>query len=388
MQTLDADHGRGPLGAEEQRFLLSVLDVHAPVRAPEGALDWAAIMRVASECKVLPLLADRALAGCEERLEPAVADRLRESLHETAVYNTRLRGELSRAVSVLSSAAVDHVVLKGAVLMHSHYPRPVMRHAVDFDLVIDPERFHTGLDALRAAGFADAEPAPAMGPDGEALAASPRTVAHACAPLRGPSGVNVDLHHRVPAAGFERGGFRGWHARARSVEISGVPVRMCDPQDLAVHLCEHFALQNYGDPQDAPRLLADLRALFPECPAWEQLSDGPARQRVAVAVARRLFDAAFGPEPSRDPMAGLLRRVATGDPSVRVPLAQISNLRGHARRIYLDLLHRPGYALRTWFPTRVYLGQRYGVDPSSARIYPLYLTRLMRAAFKPLWPKR
>ena len=87
-------------------------------------------------------------------------------------------------------------------------------------------------------------------------------------------------------------------------------------------------------------------------------------------------------------MAGLLRRVATGDPSVRVPLAQSSNLRGHARRIYLDLLHRPGYALRTWFPTRVYLGQRYGVDPSSARIYPLYLTRLMRAAFKPLWPKR
>jgi hypothetical protein len=51
-----------------------------------------------------------------------------------------------------------------------------------------------------------------------------------------------------------------------------------------------------------------------------------------------------------------------------------------------DLVHRPGYAARRLWPTRAYLAQRYGLDPDSLQVYPLYLSRLWDAALKPLRP--
>jgi hypothetical protein len=193
------------------------------------------------------------------------------------------------------------------------------------------------------------------------------------------------LHHRIPASFYEAaGGFRGLLARAQPVALHGVIAPMCSARDLALHLCEHFAFQHHADPADAPKLLCDLRAMFPAGPPWAELQAGAVRQRASVALARLLYEAAFA--RAGGPFADALRRVAASDPPAAKLLAELSHLRGHLSRLAYNVAQRPGYALRTVFPTRAYMAQHHRIDPSSPRIYALYTSRLFTTLLRPLWP--
>jgi hypothetical protein len=377
-------------GEAEQRLLLSAIDLHGPLRFPvQGAraLDWPAVFRSARRGMILPLLARRALVEPKLVVEPVAADALRDSLQQAAAYNTRLLAELARCVATLRQAEIESVALKGAVLMARDYPEIAMRYAIDFDLLIDPERFQEALSLLEGTGYHLPERMLAPAPDGRRLADAwlvrPEE-AHAWVPLRTPGGVTADLHRRVPMAGFDSwGGFRGCLERSEPGEIHGVRVNLCSRIDLARHLCEHAAAQSYWDPALLPRLLCDLGVLFPEGVPWQELRSASAGQNAFLWLLRSIQRAAFEQPEKSDPVTGFLRRLAVFDPAVALPLAEISNLLGHASRIVEDMVERPAYALRTWFPTRAYLARRYGVDEGSPRIYPLYLTRLWEAALKP-----
>jgi hypothetical protein len=372
------------LARRERQVLLALLAVRTERSVlDETGLDWAALVQAAERGKLLPMLAQRASVEGARVPDAALQARLRDALLESAVYKTRLFAELARAVGVLDAAGIGHVVLKGAALLLRHYPAGQVRHTVDLDLLVDPARFAEAVQRLEAAGYTLAPHAHRRMPDGRSYAEASSARPHAHAPLKGPSGVNVDLHHRVPVSGYAaQGGFRGWHARAVAVELHGARLRCASPADLAVHLCEHFALQNFAEPTEAPRLLADLRALYSEAPPWAQLAEGPRAQRLAVALCRRLYEAAFATEVA-SPLAELWQRLAVADPAVVAVPGLVSHLRGHAHRIGSDLRYRPRYALATWLPSRAYLAERYGVDPRSPRIYALYVSRLWTAAAGP-----
>lgn len=378
------------LGEAEQRLLLSAIDLRGPLRFPvrgAGALDWPAVIRYARQGMILPLVARRVLAEPTVVVEPGTAEELRDSLQQAAAYNTRLLAELARCVATLRQAEIESVALKGAVLMARDYPEIAMRYAIDFDLLIDPDRLQEALALLEKAGYRLPERLLAPAPDGRRMADTwlvrPEE-AYAWVPLRTPGGVTADLHRRVPVAGFDsRGGFRGWLERSEPGELHGVRVNLCSRIDLARHLCEHAAAHSYWDPALLPRLLCDLRVLFQEGVPWEELRSPSAGQNAFLWMVRSIHRAAFEQPEKSDAVTGFLRRLAVFDPAVALPLAELSNLLGHASRIVADLVERPSYALRTWFPARAYLARRYGVDERSLRIYPLYLTRLWEAALKP-----
>ncbi len=369
------------LGPAERRVLLAALDVRvtAPMSST-GELDWATVIEVARAGKVLALLAHRAAID-HVALDGALHEQVREALHESAVYNTRLLAELAQCVRVLDHAGIEHVALKGAALMSRHYPMLALREVVDLDLLIDPAHFEAGLAALRAAGFGDADHTAAKTFDGHTYADALNAPHwHASAPLVGAGGVQIDLHRRMPTTAYEaRGGFRGVHERSERIDVHGVSVRVGHPIDLALHACEHYALQNHGDPANAPRLMCDLRVLFPEQPRWSVLEQGPRGQRIAVAIAKRLYDAAFADAARIDPWTILLQRVAIGDPSIATWLAELSQLGGYLARFSADLIERPAFALRKVAPSRSYMAEHYGLDPRSPRIYPLYVKRLAQA---------
>jgi hypothetical protein len=375
------------LGERERAALLAVIDARRERDMPaELALDWQAVARVAQSGKVTALLAHRIATEPVVLQDQALAAALREALHETAVHNTLLLAELARAARTLERAGIACVALKGAVLMARHYPTPALRQAVDLDLLVDPERFDDAVAALRAAGYREAEYTQATAFDGRSFAeALDAPHFHACAPLTADSGVTLDLHRRMPTTGYAAaGGFAGLLARAEVVTLHGVALRMCAPLDLAVHLCEHYALQNHAHPGDTLRLLADLRVLFAEQPPWARMQQGGPGQRLAVALARTLYDAAFAPPGERGALTCLWQRVAVADPALAPLLAELSTLSGYVVRFTGDLVRRPGYALRKVIPTRGYMAERYAVDPRSPRLYALYGKRLLSALLAPL----
>jgi hypothetical protein len=378
------------LGPDERTFLLSVLDPRSTGPLTRAAsLDWPALLAVASAANYISLLADRTLSTSSD-LDAATRETLRSALEQTATHNTRILAELARSSALLQSAGIEHVALKGAVLLARHYPRITTRHTVDLDLLVDPKRFELAERTLRSAGYVD-DPhyARTLVGDGTSLAQAWPERAHTCPPLKGPSGVTLDLHHRVPISDFESsGGFAGWLARSQRASVQGVQVPLCGPHDLTAHLCEHFVLQHHADPADAPRLLCDLRVLAVPAPDWTALRRGSASRRFAVLAVQRLYDAAFNAGAARDPLTVLLQRIAIAEPSVAVPLAELSHLIGHASRLSFNVRNRPSYALRSVFPTRKYMAQQYGIDPRSPRIYPLYVKRLFTKPLAPLLRKR
>ncbi len=385
-----SSHRATTLGSLERHFLLSALDLHRPLcRAGSRDLSWPALIAGASEANVLPTLADRVLASAGTEVDADTLETLRDALRETAVYNTRLLAELARCSSILSAAGIEHVTLKGAVLLVQHYPRTSMRHTVDLDVLVDPARFEESITLLRAAGYTDdAYYATTLVGDGRSLAAAtPPTRWHAYPPLTSPSGVAVDVHYRVPASFFDNaGGFHGLLERSQPVMVHGVSVHMCSCIDLARHLCEHFAVQHHAHPHDAARLLCDLRAMFPDDPPWRELQIGSFSQRASVSLVKRLYEAVFS--DSQAPVSRLLRRMTVADSLLSPLLAELSHLRGHAARFSYNLRNRPAYALRTVIPTRAYMAQQYNLDPRSPWIYPRYVTRLFATPLRPLWRRR
>jgi hypothetical protein len=370
------------LGPLERGLMVAVLDVKGPpLRASVAQVDWATVLSVARSAKILPTLAHRVLAESIAIPDPRIQQLLRNALQETAVHNTRLLAELSAVSRHLSRAGIDHVALKGAVLMANHYPHIAMRHAVDIDLLVDPQCFDEAIALLCAAGYADAPYTRALSFDGRTFAAALRAPHfHAHTPLSGASGVSLDIHRRIPTSGFETsGGFAGFLARAQRTVIHGVTVPTCHPHDLAVHLCEHFAIQHRANPCDAARLLCDLRVLFEGEPPWATLLGGTRVQRTAMTITRRLYDAVFFPDRMPLGISRLAQHVAIADPVLAVPLGALSRGQEHAARLIADLVERPGFALRKALPTRAYLEQRFGSGVPTQALYMRYLRALVHA---------
>src|SRR5215831_10265345 len=90
--------------------------------APSGPVQ-ASVLAAAREEGVFLLLADRLW-------REVFADELRDA---AAIDALRTR-ELRVVLAALADARVDAVVLKGAALAHTHYPRPELRPRVDTDL--------------------------------------------------------------------------------------------------------------------------------------------------------------------------------------------------------------------------------------------------------------
>jgi hypothetical protein len=232
---------------------------------------WAQLFAYASYHGVLTVV--RAAIGCN----PSVPAEIREDVDRRCaveqLWYDHMSAELERSVSLLSSAGIDPLALKGLALARRLYPSPAMRHCMDIDLLVPPEEFDRASAALRAAGYAS---------ETGVSASYLRRYGHHLTFTRAGS-VPVELHFQS-YAGF--GVVLPAHmllARARPMPLSdSVSVKIPAPEDEFLYLAVHAAGHSFV------RLvwLYDLKMLLRRHPvfAWDELYRRAADLHVLTVV--------------------------------------------------------------------------------------------------------
>lgn len=101
-----------------------------------AAIDPQAFCESARHHCVIPLVVERACA--DGRLPVAFLDPLRHESRRHAAADLETEREIRLVVAGMAAAGVEAVLLKGAHLAYSVYPRPDLRPRVDSDLLVAP----------------------------------------------------------------------------------------------------------------------------------------------------------------------------------------------------------------------------------------------------------
>ena len=148
---------------------------------------------------------------------------------------------LLEVASMLESAGVDFLVLKGTAVAHLNYPDPSLRMFGDNDLLLRAEQFADAVEVLHGAGY--------VRPVSEARPGFDRRFGKG-ATLHGNDGDELDLHRTLVFGSF---GFLidtdELFASAVPFGLGGRTLHALGPETRLLHACYHAAL---GDPR--PRL--------------------------------------------------------------------------------------------------------------------------------------
>jgi hypothetical protein len=148
---------------------------------------WPALIEAAHETEVQGLVAERALAP-GVRVPPPVARELTELRRREARHHGFHFVEAERIAAAFGARSIPWVLLKGAGLARIAYAQPVERAFRDLDVLVAEDRHDEAIAALRALGYADADPAPVQ-------AAQRATHFHVA--LAGPGKPQVEVHWAV-----------------------------------------------------------------------------------------------------------------------------------------------------------------------------------------------
>ncbi len=148
---------------------------------------WPALLEAAREADVHGLVAERVLAS-GTRVPPAIGRELAALRQREARHHGFHFVEAERIAAAFGARAIPWVLLKGAGLARTAYSQPVERAFRDLDVLVADDRHDEAIAALRALGYADADPEPVQ-------AAQRATHFHVA--LAGPGKPQVELHWAV-----------------------------------------------------------------------------------------------------------------------------------------------------------------------------------------------
>ena len=194
----------------------------------------------------------------------------------TLATNVARLERLEAYLAAAHAAGLKLMLIKGALLVRTHYGDPGARPMADVDLVCPPEMLARAVEVGRALGFALVEPEPFRGA---------RDAVHDVKLVGG--GVTIELHHRL------------WHElriarevaplldRARPIAYGETSAWAPDDADHLYLVCVHAATHGFiGNAlwlTDAALLVAG--AATPPWARAQALADA-AHGRVALAAAR------------------------------------------------------------------------------------------------------
>ena len=228
-----------------------------------------------------------------------------------------LEALIVRTSTMLEGAGVRHLVTKGAAVAHLDYPDPAIRTFGDVDLVIHPDEWHAGVDALIGSGFSRV--APALPFDFDHRYGKGAT-------LLAPSGQELDLHRRFAIGRFGvtsvmEDAFENAttiNLAARTIPVPSLEVRL-------LHACYHASLGGFRRLRaftDVARLATrpgiDLAATYTLARAWRA-------EAVVIAAIRETWRR-LGLDDDHAAVAGARER-------------QISRADARALRVFAE--HRP-----------------------------------------------
>lgn len=231
---------------------------------------------------MLPLVCARLASGASAPL-PLLA-KLRGAAAADVAGDLAREQELRRLLIGLADAGVDPLVIKGAQLAYTHYPRPDLRPRVDTDLLIPTDRRGTAHQVLLNLDY---EPARQMGGDLVAYQAF-------YVKRRGGHPVHaVDVHWKIANSQVFADVLGYEELAAEAVPISRLsPVaRGLSPVHALLLACTHRVAHHF----DAECLIwlydIDLLARTMSQEEWRRFADLAAERKV-VTVCRRSLERA------------------------------------------------------------------------------------------------
>jgi len=336
------------------------------------------VVRVAEFHGVLPLVADRWLAWPD--LRGPIADRLFEASRRYAARDLAREVALRELNGAFARDRVDVLLMKGAQLAYSHYPRPDLRPRADTDLLVDSDGYRRAHQTLLSVGYT----APGQ--------VSGRFVSHQSLYSRRHDGVlvhDVDLHRRIANPQLFADLLSFDELRQSAVAMPSLhPAAhgLANPHALFL-ACVHRVAHHYDD--DCLIWLHDIHLVASAMTMgeWERLVDLASRRHVVTICRQGLTKAAphFGTVVPASVMTDQRFQVREdqAEPTASFLIrrrAQLENLASDLRT--LDSWGNRWRLIREHlFPPRRYMREVYA--PSSrAPLAMLYAWRAMRGARK------
>src|SRR3984957_6953748 len=141
----------------EIELLAAIVRGDRDIAASLSGVDAEAFCHRAAEHGVLPLVAER--LGHDEYLPAALRMLLRTRKTDALLVDLARVSELKRLLRALVRGGVLPLLLKGAHLAYSHYPRPYLRPKLDTDLLVPPHARDAVRRIVLDLGY---EPSPAI----------------------------------------------------------------------------------------------------------------------------------------------------------------------------------------------------------------------------------
>ena len=259
-----------------------------PQRPLHGETDWHALLALAGEHDLLPLVSHR-LSQAETRAVPA---ELRDSL---AVFNDRQRRrtqgrgwQLQQVLHGMNGAAIPVIALKGPLLGRRIYGEAWLRSIRDLDILVRQEDVDRTLDLLASLGYAHD---PNLDARAQALLrryAGQYLMLH---PSRAPVEPHWLLAPRTLAFGLDH--HRMWQD-ARPTVFRGEPCLELSPEDTLLALCLHGAKDRW----QSLKHVVDVAFFLDAHPhlAWDRLADRAAAEgcRRVLGLGLRLAHSLLG----------------------------------------------------------------------------------------------
>lgn len=222
------------------------------------SLDWPAILGLARRHRVEGLVWHQVIEGGYEP-PAAVRAEFEQDRRELSLTYLAQVAETQRLCGLLAGNGIAILVLKGCAIAQRLYaPRPELRHSIDIDLLVAPDRLEAAQAVLLAEGYERVTPGPRLPATAMSMA---RYLLHAFEYVHA-SGHKVELHHRLLADPYRLAEpFERLMRASQSITIGDGAVRGLGTVDDFLYCCCHAANHAYFRLKwlaDIDRMLARL----------------------------------------------------------------------------------------------------------------------------------
>ncbi len=194
-------------------------------------LDWDQITAVAYAHGVAPLIYHSlAQSGVICLAPPNIAQTLEKAYYGNAARNLLLYSELRKVLLSLRQEKVEAIVLKGAALAETVYPHRALRPMSDIDLLVGKNNVAKAEAALMEIGYRV---------DASTKERRLREHYHLVFEKPGCSMIELHWHIKRPSGPFKMDIDTLWQ-RSRPLKVAGIDALSFSPEDLLLHLCQHF----------------------------------------------------------------------------------------------------------------------------------------------------
>jgi len=344
------------------------------------ASDWDALLQLAAEQRVRPLLYHRLREkNLVDAAPKTIVDRLEDAYRRNTFRNLRLSAEFRRMALSMQEADIPIIALKGLYLASAVYEQIGLREMNDIDLLAPRQNMAQAANVLSDLGYY---------PRKAYVLESDLAWSHHLTRYVQEGKASVELHWNITAPQYAYHiDVRELWDRARPVNLAGVDALALSPEDLILHLCLHTSYQHRFEFGLRPScdLAAAIRHFERELD-WEAVRERAVRWgwRRGAALALLLAQDLVGATPP-DGLIDALQPEGISPLLLDAAREQIftskqtnKRLSGNVARL-LEVGRSPpqllGHLWRMFFPSRSRMSKAYGVPSASYRLYFTYPRR-------------